>query len=291
MEETLNPFIRRILAPNPSPMTFLGTNTYLLGKKEVAVIDPGPVSSSHLNTILKSLKPQDKITMILVTHSHSDHSPLATELSKKTGAKIYGFGNSLSGRSPQMIKLAQKSTIGGGEGVDTNFKPNVFMKDGYELDHGSEKIKAVWTPGHFGNHMAFSYKNYLFCGDHVMGWASSMVSPPDGDLAAFKQSCLKLLKRPEKIYLPGHGEKINDGPSRIRWLLSHRDKREKQILAALKEQPDSAEGVAKRVYIDVDPQLIPAATRNVLAHMLDLKDRKIVTAPGLIQLETKFALS
>ncbi len=290
MEETIYPGIRRILAPNPSPMTFTGTNTYLIGYKEIAVIDPGPLSSSHLRNILKATKAGSKITKIFVTHSHIDHSPLAIELSEKTNAKIYAFGDSFAGRSVEMNKLARNNSIGGGEGVDTNFKPNVSLMDGAELIHDNEKIIAIWTPGHFGNHMAFIFKDYLFCGDHVMGWASSMVSPPDGDLAAFRKSCAKLLEKSQSIYLPGHGEKIEDGPSRIRWLLSHRDKRELQILNALTKKPDTAEGIAKRIYTDVDPQLLPAATRNVLAHLFDLVSRKRIASLGPLELHTKYSV-
>jgi len=290
MEETIYPGIRRILAPNPSPMTYTGTNTYLIGHKEIAVIDPGPQSASHLKTILKAIKPGSKITKIFVTHSHLDHSPLAAALSKKTNAKIYAHGDSSSGRSVEMSKLAENNLIGGGEGVDATFQPDISLMDGTALSHDKERIVAIWTPGHFGNHMAYSFKGYLLCGDHVMGWASSMVSPPDGDLGAFRRSCDKLLARSETIYLPGHGEKIEDGPSRIRWLLTHRNERELQILNALDKKPDSAEGIAKRVYKDVDPQLVPAATRNVLAHLFDLVERKRVVALGPLQLHTKYSL-
>ena len=290
MEETIYPEIRRILAPNPSPMTFTGTNTYLIGDKEIAVIDPGPKNAFHLNAILKAIKPGSKITKIFVTHSHLDHSPLAATLSKKTNAKIYAYGDSFSGRSIEMNKLAKNTSIGGGEGIDTNFQPDISLLDGTELSHDNAKIVAIWIPGHFGNHMAFSFKDYLFCGDHVMGWASSMVSPPDGNLGAFRQSCNKLLARSETIYLPGHGEKIEDGPLRLRWLLTHRKERELQILNALAKKPDSAEGIATRVYTDVDPQLIPAATRNVLAHLFDLVERKRIVALGPLELHTKYSL-
>ena len=290
MEETIYPEIRRILAPNPSPMTFTGTNTYLIGHKEIAVIDPGPKSVPHLNAILRAIKPGSQITKIFVTHSHLDHSPLAATLSEKTNAKIYAYGDSFSGRSIEMNKLAKNNSIGGGEGVDANFQPDISLIDGTALSHDKEKIVAIWTPGHFGNHMAFSFKDCLFCGDHVMGWASSMVSPPDGDLGAFRRSCDKLLARSETIYLPGHGEKIEDGPSRIRWLLTHRNERELQILNALAKNPGSAEGIAKRVYTDVDPQLVPAATRNVLAHLFDLVERKRIVALGPLQLHTKYSL-
>ncbi len=290
MVEQITPSIRRIVAPNPSPMTFTGTNTYLLGTTEIAVVDPGPDYCCHLNAIMKAITPGTHITKILVTHSHMDHSPLARVLSQRCGAKVYAYGDSFSGRSDYMSRLAQSETIGGGEGVDEAFKPDITLQDGAKLQHDELCITALWTPGHFSNHMAFAYDNYLFCGDHVMKWASTMISPPDGDLLAFRHSCTHLLTRPETFYLPGHGDTIEDGPSRLRWLLSHREHRETQVLAALKQQPDTAQGLTKRIYSDIDPLLIPAATRNVLAHLIDLNVRNVVSAHGIIDLHTKYSL-
>ena len=256
MAETITRSIRRILAPNPSPMTFTGTNTYLLGRTDIAVIDPGPDDPNHLVAILDAVGPGNKITKIIVTHSHIDHSPLAKALSQSCGAKIYAYGDSFAGRNPDMV---------------------------------GAQLNAIWTPGHFGNHMAFAWDNVLLCGDHVMGWASSMVSPPDGDLGAFRRSCIRLLARPERLYLPGHGEPVSDGPARVRWLMEHRDAREAQIMAALTQQPDTAQGLAERIYTNVDSRLIPAATRNVLAHLIDLNTRQRVSAQGIIDLHTKYS--
>ena len=188
-----------------------------------------------------------------------------------------------------MVELAELNAIGGGEGVDNAFHPDITLSDGSKLKHDGEDLTALWTPGHFGNHMAFAYDKYLFCGDHVMGWASSMVSPPDGDLVAFRQSCTRLLTRPETFYLPGHGEPIEDGPTRLRSLLAHREDREMQILAALGKQSDTAQGLAERIYSDIDPRLMPAATRNVLAHLIDLNTRKIISANGTLDLNTKYS--
>ena len=289
MVETINPSIRRILAPNPSPMTFTGTNTYLVGTTEIAVVDPGPDHRNHLNAILDAIGPGTQITKILVTHSHLDHSPLAKALSLRCGAKIYAYGDSFSGRSKSMVELAQLGTIAGGEGIDEAFQPDITLLDGFELQHDGACLTAIWTPGHFGNHMAFAYDKYIFCGDHVMGWASSMVSPPDGDLVAFRQSCTRLLTRPETFYLPGHGDPIEDGPTRLRWLLAHRDDREMQILAALDQRSDTAQGLAERIYSDIDPCLIPAATRNVLAHLIDLNTRKVISSNGIMDLNTKYS--
>ena len=289
MAETITPSIRRILGPNPSPMTFTGTNTYLLGRREIAVIDPGPDSTDHLSAILDAIASDCQITKILVTHSHIDHSPLAKTLGQSCGAKIYAYGDSLAGRSAGMVALAQSGNLGGGEGVDEEFQPDIILPDGAALEHDGAQVTAIWTPGHFGNHMAFAYEGALFCGDHVMGWASSMVSPPDGDLGAFRHSCARLLARPEIHYLPGHGEPMTDGPARVRWLLAHRDAREAQIMDALAQQPDTAQGLAERIYTDVGSHLIPAAIRNVLAHLIDLHTRKRVSAHGVIGLHTKYS--
>lgn len=289
MVETITPSIRRILAPNPSPMTFTGTNTYLVGTTEIAVVDPGPAHCNHLNAIIDAIGPGTLITKILITHSHLDHSPLAKALSLHSGAKIYAYGDSFSGRSESMVKLARLGTIGGGEGVDLEFQPDIRLLDGSKLQHDGACLTALWTPGHFGNHMAFAYDQYIFCGDHVMQWASTMVSPPDGDLIAFRQSCTHLLTRPETFYLPGHGDLIEDGPKRLRWLLAHREDRETQILEALGKQSDTAQGLAERIYSDINPRLLPAATRNVLAHLIDLSTRKAVCSHGTLNLNTKYS--
>lgn len=290
MAETINKNIRCVRAPNPSPMTFSGTNTYLLGRNEIAVIDPGPLNIEHLEAIFQAVGPTSLITKILITHSHLDHSPLARLLSEKTNAPIFAFGDSFSGRSSTMIQLAHSGSIGGGEGVDLEFQPDICLEDGGIILHEGETITAVWTPGHFGNHLSFGTGETLFSGDHIMGWASSMVSPPDGDLKAFRQSCQKLLGRPEVFYVPGHGDPIFDGPERVRWLLTHRNERENQIINSLRKKPGSAADLAERIYTDVDQALVPAATRNVMAHLIDLTERQIITPKGQVELSTKYSL-
>ena len=290
MAESINKNIRCVRAPNPSPMTFSGTNTYLLGQNEIAVIDPGPLNIEHLEAIFQAVGPTSLITKILITHSHLDHSHLARLLSEKTKAPVFAFGDSFSGRSSTMIQLAHSGSIGGGEGVDLEFQPDVCLEDGDIILHEGETITAVWTPGHFGNHLSFGTGETLFSGDHIMGWASSMVSPPDGDLKAFRQSCQKLLGRPEVFYVPGHGDPIFDGPERVRWLLRHRNERENQIINSLRKKPGSAADLAERIYTDVDQALVPAATRNVMAHLIDLTERQIITPKGQVELSTKYSL-
>jgi glyoxylase-like metal-dependent hydrolase (beta-lactamase superfamily II) len=271
-------------------MTYTGTNTYLLGLRDIAVIDPGPDHDAHFAAILAAIGPSQKITKILVTHSHLDHAPLARRLSAHCGAPVYAYGDSGAGRRPQMIALSEAGSIGGGEGVDYDFQPDITLEDGAVLDHEGQELIAIWTPGHFGNHMAFSWNGVVFSGDHVMGWASTMISPPDGDLGAFRRSCSKLQLRSERLYLPGHGDAIEDGPARLNWLLAHRSERESQIISHLQGQPNTAQGLAEAIYTDIDPRLIHAATRNVLAHLIDLCERKLATCHGPIDLQAKYSV-
>ena len=193
--EELSPGLRRILAPNPSPMTFRGTNTYLVGTTELAVIDPGPASEPHLQAIMKALAPGQRVTHVFVTHSHLDHSPLARALSDETGAPVLAFGDSLAGRSTVMEQLAATGMVAGGEGVDHDFTPDRGLKDGETVNGSGWTLEVIHTPGHLGNHIALGWGDICFTGDHVMGWASSLVSPPEGDLTDFMASCRRLRAR------------------------------------------------------------------------------------------------
>lgn len=285
----LPPDISVVLAPNPSPMTAQGTNTYVIGPAPFVVIDPGPAHDGHLAAILAAT--QGRVAGILVTHSHLDHSPLARPLADATGAQVFAFGDSVAGRSAPMQALADTGGLGGGEGVDAEFVPDVVVQDGATLRFGDRTFTALWTPGHFGNHLSFVFGDAIFCGDHVMAWSTSLVSPPDGDLGAFMRSCQRLLDQPQRLYLPGHGAPLADGPARTRWLMDHRRGREAQVLAALAHAPGTAQDLAAAIYTDLAPALLPAAARNVLAHLLDLHDRGTVTAPGVITADSQFALA
>ena len=198
--QEVGPNIRRILAPNPSPMTFRGTNTYLVGSHQIAVIDPGPDDAGHLAAILAALRPDQQITHILITHAHLDHSPLAARLARETGAPIYAYGAAESGRSAIMQQLAETGLVGGGEGVDAGFVPDVGLDDGAVLEGEGWQLLAHWTPGHFGNHLCFAMGDTVFTGDLVMGWASSLVSPPDGDLTDFMASCHRLRRVEARVF-------------------------------------------------------------------------------------------
>ncbi len=285
--EQLEPGLRRILAPNPSAMTLHGTNTYILGDDTLAVIDPGPEHAGHLAAILDAVTPGQRISHILVTHSHIDHSPLAPALSRETGAPVLAFGDSTAGRRTD---LAQLTGLGGGEGVDRGFRPDRALADGEVLRGAGWSITALHTPGHMGNHLCFAWGDAVFTGDHVMGWASSMVSPPDGDLGAFMTSLQRLTRRRDRVFYPGHGDPVADPPGRLAELIAHRHARDRQIIAALRDGPADAATLTRAIYTDVAPALHAAAMRNVIAHLLDLTERDIVTPEKPPAPDTRFAL-
>ncbi|WP_372615070.1 MBL fold metallo-hydrolase [Aquicoccus sp.] len=287
----IEPGLTRILAPNPSPMTYRGTNTYLLGERQLAVIDPGPESAAHLRAILDALRPGQEISHIVVTHSHVDHSPLSRALARETGAPIVGFGDWQAGRSAVMQKLADEGLAGGGEGVDTGFHPDQVLGDGETLAGDGWSLRAVHTPGHYGNHISLAWGDALFCGDHVMGWASSLVSPPDGDLSDFMASCARLQRRDWRVFHAGHGAPIDDPAGRLDWLVAHRQGREAEILSRLAEGPDTAYGLATRIYTDTPPALLGAATRNVFAHLVDLTGKRRVTPHPHLSADARFSLA
>ncbi|ETX29137.1 MBL fold metallo-hydrolase [Roseivivax isoporae] len=286
--ETLAPGLVRLLAPNPSPMTFWGTNTYLVGTRGLAVIDPGPDLPAHLDAILASLGPGQHITHILVTHAHLDHAPAARPLAARTGAPILAFGDARAGRSAAMRRLAAAGTLGGGEGVDAAFVPDAELPDGALVAGDGWQIEALHLPGHFGNHLGFALGDTLFTGDLVMGWASSLVSPPDGDLTDFMASLDRLASRTWSSFLPGHGAPVTDPAARLAELIAHRRAREAAILAALRAGAADAAAIARTVYTDTAPALLPAAERNVLAHLIDLHGRGLVHTAGSPAPESPF---
>lgn len=283
---TLDPGLQRLRAPNPSPMTHTGTNTYLLGQGPFAVIDPGPDLAPHLAAILEATG--GDISHIFVTHAHLDHSPLAAPLSTTTGAPVLAYGDARAGRSKIMQNLAD---IGGGEGVDTAFAPDQRLRDGQITVGPDWSLQAIWTPGHFGNHLSFLWKNILFSGDLVMGWASSLVSPPDGDLTDFMASCRRLEKLQARCIYPGHGDPVADPGARIGWLIAHRQMREAQIRTALSDGPANADMLAARLYTDIPARMLPAASRNVLAHLIDLYQKREVSCLGELTDASMFRLA
>ena len=285
--ETLAPGVRRILAPNPSPMTHWGTNTYILGEGNVAVIDPGPDLVPHLNAITRATS-GEIISHILVTHAHADHSPLARILAQRTGAPVYGFGAPDAGRSAVMQGLAASGLAGGGEGVDGAFAPDVSVGEGDVIKGAGWVLNVLHTPGHFAGHLAFAMEDVVFTGDHVMDWASSLVSPPDGDLGAFMRTSDRLMAMNSTRFYAGHGAPIEAPGARLDWLIQHRRTRETAIRAALNATPQSISQITTTVYTDVAPAMLPAAARNVFAHLIDLVERNHALAHPALGLEARF---
>lgn len=272
----LEPALTRVLAPNASPMTYWGTNSYVIGQERLAVIDPGPLSAPHLEALLGAIAGRP-VEAILVTHAHVDHSPLARPLAEATGAPILAFGPADAGRSPVMTRLAKAGLTTGGEGVDAGFAPDTCLADGETVTGPDWQLEALHTPGHFGNHLSFAWGARLFCGDHMMGWSSSLVSPPDGDLTDFMASSARLAARPWRIAHPGHGAPIPEPEARLAWLIAHRQSREAQILAAL-AAPHDLSALTSAIYSDIPPQMHPAAARNLFAHLVDLHARGLLRA-------------
>jgi glyoxylase-like metal-dependent hydrolase (beta-lactamase superfamily II) len=272
------PGIRRVRATNASPMTFTGTNSYIIGTGAVALIDPGPDDPAHLAALLAALGPGERVSHILVTHAHRDHSALAPSLAAVTGAPVLAFGDARAGRSPVMRQMADLGLVGGGEGTDAGFAPDRTLADGTVLEGDDWRLEALHTPGHFGNHLSFLTGDSLFSGDLAMGWASTLISPPDGDLSAFLTSIGRLQATGASRLLPGHGEPVDDGPARLDWLLAHRHARNDAILEALADGPAHIPALTARIYTDTPAALLPAAERNVLAHLIDLQGRALVRA-------------
>jgi glyoxylase-like metal-dependent hydrolase (beta-lactamase superfamily II) len=268
-------------------MTAAGTNTYVLGDDRLVVIDPGPLDTGHLARLL-GVVARRPVDAIIVTHSHLDHSALAPELARATGARIMGFGDSLAGRSVRMQALAAQGLIGGGEGIDHSFRADQKLADGDAVQTSVGPITVRHMPGHFGNHICLLWGHTVFSGDHVMEWSTSLVSPPDGDLSDYMASLRKLAAVPAGTLLPGHGAKVADPAARIAELIAHRLSREAQILAALGDGPATVSSLTARLYVDVPPGLHPAAARNVLAHLVDLEARNIILAEPAVTTSALF---
>jgi glyoxylase-like metal-dependent hydrolase (beta-lactamase superfamily II) len=259
------PRIHRLLAPNPGPFTFKGTGVYIIGARDVAVIDPGPEIPGHIEALKRALDGR-RVTHILVTHTHNDHSPAAAALRAWSGANTYAFGPHGSGQDDDGARVE--------EGGDRDFVPEVRVSDGDILDGDGFTIECVFTPGHTSNHMCYALREEktLFTGDHVMGWSTTVVVPPDGDMAAYRANLAKLFARDDHVLWPTHGGPVRDPKPFLRALIAHRAEREAQILACLREDVSTIPEIVARLYADVDRRLHPAAARSVLAHLLQLKN-------------------
>ena len=255
----------RILAHNPSPFTYTGTQTYLLGEREVVLIDPGPELEDHVEALIAAIAGRP-LKAILCTHAHRDHSPAARSLKDRTGAPIVGC-------APLVLE-----SIGprADASFDPDYNPDRVLEDGATLQADGEELVAVATPGHTSNHLCFGYRGALFTGDHVMKWSTTVIFPPDGDMAAYMTSLEKLRRRDDRIYYPAHGPAVENSQQYVRQLVGHRMQREKQILSLVRERPRRIAEIVVDAYPGLDPRLIVAAGGSVLAHLLDLRQRGLV---------------
>lgn len=270
--ETLHPLVRRVLADNPSAFTYWGTQTYIVGNgASVAVIDPGPDLEMHVDAIVEALG-DTRVEALVCTHTHRDHSPATRALKRLTGAPIIGCAPLALEDSGPRADAA----------FDTDYAPDHVLADGERISGEGWTLEAVATPGHTSNHLCFELieAGALFTGDHVMGWSTTVVSPPDGDMAAYMASLDKLMQRNDTIYYPAHGDPIEQPQRFVRGLAGHRKQREGQILRLLGEGDHEIPMMVGKMYVGVDPQLHPAAGRSVLAHLIDLETRGLVARSG-----------
>jgi len=281
---TLSPLIRRVICRNPSAFTFHGTGTYIIGRGKVAVIDPGPDDPAHVAAIAEAVR-GETITHHIITHTHRDHSPATAPLKQLAGGTSYGFGPHGSGRTGGEHGQVE-------EGGDMAFKPDVAVRDGDVIRGDGWTLEAVYTPGHTSNHVCYALKeeSVLFPGDHVMGWSTTIVSPPDGDMLDYMTSLEKLLGRNDARYWPTHGPAIDEPRTFVAALLEHRRDRERQILNCLSKGISDIKTMVKTMYVDVNPSLHPAAARSVLAHLIHMVETRRVACDGEPALNTAYRL-
>jgi len=281
--EQVEPLVRRVLAPNPSPYTYTGTETYIVGAgSEVAVIDPGPAGTGeaghadthgagHVEAILAAIGAA-RLVAICCTHTHRDHSPAAIPLKAATGAPIIGCAPLVLADTGPRADSA----------FDPTYSPDRVLGDGERIAGEGWTLEAVATPGHTSNHLCYSLleSGALFTGDHVMGWSTSVVSPPDGDMAAYMASLQKLHDRDDRVYYPAHGPAVDNPRQLVRGMMGHRRQRESQIVRLLEQAPHEIAAMVPRMYKGLDPRLTGAAGRSVLAHLVDLERQGRVVRSG-----------
>jgi glyoxylase-like metal-dependent hydrolase (beta-lactamase superfamily II) len=296
--DQVSPLVRRVVADNPSKFTYLGTGTYIVGHGAVAVVDPGPLLDAHVDAIVAALEPGERVSHILVTHTHSDHSPATVPLQARVDAPSYGFGP--HGAVPADDK-EDRIVFGDAEadgepkkdgdtdatktlreGADTDFAPDVVLRDGDVMAGAGWTVEAVHTPGHTSNHLCFALREEgaLFSGDHVMGWSTSVITPPDGDMVAFLASLRLLLGRDDVSYWPTHGPQINDPKALVRAYLEHRQERTDQVVAALRHGPATIVEIVPTIYADVAKTLWVPAAMSTYAHLVQLVDEGRVQVDG-----------
>ncbi|MGE0232498.1 MAG: MBL fold metallo-hydrolase [Flavobacteriaceae bacterium] len=283
--DEVQPGVRRLIANNPSPFTYQGTNTYIVGRGEVAIIDPGPDDPAHLETLLEETK-DDKIAAIVVTHTHGDHATLVNPLQARTGARIVGCAPFVPSR---------KSLVA--SGIDSShsrdYVPDQILADNETVEIGDFALKALATPGHASNHLCYELvgTGTLFSGDHVMGWSTTVVIPPDGDMADYMKSLARLIGAEHKIYWPGHGGSVNDPQRFTRALMHHRRQREAAIVNRLRKGDRTIPEIVTAIYEGLDPKLAGAAGMSVLAHLEELVARGQVVSEGPVSRDSAFRIA
>jgi glyoxylase-like metal-dependent hydrolase (beta-lactamase superfamily II) len=282
--EQVTPLIRRVVADNPSRFTYRGTGTYIVGRGRVAVVDPGPVLDSHRDALATALA-DDEVTNILVTHCHADHSPLAAWLRAHTGAPTLAFGPHAGGVDPDDDVVTE-------EAIDTAFTPDVRLRHGEVIEGDGWTIEALHTPGHTSNHLCYALREEqaLFTGDHVMGWSTTVIAPPDGDMCAYLASLRLLLERDDAAYWPTHGGPVTEPEPFVEAYLAHRLEREAQVLDCVEQGMGEVPAIVARLYAAVPLSLHPAAARSVLAHLVKLRDDGLVACEGEPSAATRWAV-
>lgn len=280
----LVPQLSRVVCHNPSPFTFHGTNTYLLGEDKLAIIDPGPADEAHFEALLAAIDGRP-VSHIVVTHTHADHSPLARPLAEKTGAKIYAEGPH---RPARPLNIGEVNPLDAS--ADTAFQPDEVVAHGDVIEGDGWTLDCVFTPGHTANHMAFGWRDtdFLFPGDHVMAWATSIVAPPDGAMADYMASLEVLLQQPQQVYFPGHGGRLERAHAFVRALRSHRKIRESAVLGQIEDGKELIADMVAVIYRTTDKKLHKAAGLSVLAHLEDLVARGAVETNGPVAIDGRF---
>jgi glyoxylase-like metal-dependent hydrolase (beta-lactamase superfamily II) len=270
------PGVRAMVANNPGPFTFKGTMSYIIGHGKVAILDPGPDDDAHVAALLDAVR-NETVTHIFVTHTHRDHSPAVPKIKAATGATVYAQGPH---RLARPLHIGETHRLDAS--ADMDFRPDVALPDGEVVSGNGWTLEAVTTPGHTGNHMAYAFKeaDLLFAGDHVMGWSTTIVAPPDGAMSDYMASLEKLARRSEPLYLSGHGAPIPEAPRYVQHLIRHRQAREASLLHRLGKGAADIPTLVRAVYIGLDPRLNAAAGLSVLAHLEDMVARGTVKTEG-----------
>ncbi|MGB6228968.1 MAG: MBL fold metallo-hydrolase [Litorimonas sp.] len=283
--ERLSPLVTRVIADNPGPFTYTGTGVFIVGgTEEVCVIDPGPTTPDHVAAMDRALEGK-RVTHVLVTHHHIDHSPLAAPLAEKHGCKVYGYGTQPTPPQGGEIRLEA--------GDDLSFKPDVEIRDGHVFHGPDWTLEAIHTPGHTSNHLCYALEKTktLFSGDHIMGWSTSVVSPPDGDMGDYLASLRRILDLDFNIIRPTHGPAIMDVRPFVQAYIDHRLNRETQIMGAIDAGLTNIGDIVAKLYADVDKRLHPAAAHSVLSHLIHMRKTGRVTAEGPDGLRQTYALA